>query len=184
GQVWGGTGGTASRASRRRGKARRAAQRCRLPVCVGQPAERALAPRRADERQAYRKAGDVARRHGHVGKARDRGRSGAPSQKVVAVDQVDRPRRIPGGRYESVQLLPVQERLEPVLARELAALVERIAVGLIAERSFVLRLEEQLLPEVGHLPLFIPLVVINDVMQRLHCRSWRVLEEIAIHIRL
>src|SRR5207249_6882364 len=85
-----------------------------------------------------------------MGEARDRRRRGAAPQEVVAIDQVDRPRRVPCGRDDTIELLLVQGRLEPLLPAELAALVEGVAVGLIAERSLVLRLDEQLLPKVGH----------------------------------
>src|SRR5881409_1778795 len=111
-----------------------------------------------------------------MGEARDRRRRGAAPQEVVAIDQVDRPRRVPGRRDDGIELLLVQGRVEPLIPPELAALVEGVAVGLIAERSLVLRLDEQLLPKVGHLPLFVPLVERDDILQRLDRRAGREFE--------
>jgi len=119
-----------------------------------------------------------------VGEARDRGRGRAAAQEVITVDEVDRPRRVPGRSDDGVELVLLQHRFQPLLATELAALVERVAIGLIGERPLLLRLHEQVLPEIGHLAVPVTLIEVDDVLQRLNGRTGRELREVAVQVGL
>src|SRR4028119_1150769 len=91
---------------------------------------------------------------------------------MVAVDEVGRPRRPARGRDDRIETMFGHGGVDAFGAREAVIFGERGEIGFIRERSFGLRLEENLLPEIWHLALAVPLVELDDLFERTgHARA-------------
>ncbi|KGC39537.1 hypothetical protein DO64_6166 [Burkholderia pseudomallei] len=106
-------------------------------------------------------------------KTRDRGGRRKAVAAAVAVDQVDQPSGALGRRDERVEPVLAQHAREPLVARAAAATGERVAVRGGVEPARLLRVQQQLLPEIRHLPRMLPRVERDHVGERAHARVRR-----------
>ena len=97
---------------------------------------------------------------------------------MIAVDEIGGPWRAAGGRDDRIERVLREHHVQSFAPREPLILGERVAICLIGERSLLLRLQEQLLPEVRHLGRLVRLVECNHVRERFDPRARRPRREV------
>src|SRR5262249_41405722 len=97
--------------------------------------ERRLAPGAPHERDADRKAHPFTPRHADERIAGERRALRAAAAELIAVDEVDRPRRRRRGRHHRVEAVLIHGDVEAFLASQPAALLERLQVFGVVETT-------------------------------------------------
>src|ERR1700681_2057207 len=150
-------------------------QEARLLPCLRQLLERLrdleqrrLAPCAPEEGDPNRQSPQVSRRHIDIGIAGNSGGARTASGGVVAIDQVGKPCRACRGRDERVEFELVHDEVDALGAAEFLIQRQRIEIFFCVERTLLLRLEKNILPEVRHFPVAIAFVELNHIFQTLN----------------
>jgi len=100
------------------------------------------------------------------------------------MDQVRHPCRPTRGSHERVELMTVHHRVDPFRSGQPSARLERLEVVGARERALVLRLDEDFLPEVRHLPVAVLLVELDEIGERSVLRRVTQPGEVVVDTRL
>ena len=143
-----------------------------------------LGERRPEERKADRQAEGEAGRHRDVRVAGHGRERRAAVRTVVTVDEVGERRRAARRGDKRVQPILRRHGVDAVRAGPLLAVRQRRLVLRIGERGRLLGLEEDLLAEVRHLAILVPLVERDQVLERVRRRLRAKAREVRVQVRL
>src|ERR1700675_3039581 len=87
---------------------------------------------------------------------------------MIAVDQISKPGRARRGGDERVEFELIHNEVDALGATEFLIQGQRIEIFFCAERTLLLRLEKNILPEVRHFPFAIAFVELNHIFQTLN----------------
>ena len=103
---------------------------------------------------------------------------------MIAIHQVRDPRWSTCWRHQRIQLKLIHDRVNALCTRKLVVLFQRVQILFGCQRSLGLGFQKKVLPEVGHLFLFVPLVEVNDVLQGVYRSSGPQPRQVIIQVGL
>src|SRR4029077_5743054 len=127
-----------------------------------------LAPGAPEEGDPDRQPPEVSTCHVDIGIARNGGGARTASGGVITVDQVGEPGGSCRGGDERIEFELIHDEVDALRAGEFLIHGQRIDIFFCTERSLLLRLKKNVLPEVGHFAPAIALVEFNHVLQTLN----------------